>query len=366
MSWEKALRIENLTIKRVVMHEVFQRKDGPNIVPPVYGTDLEVLDSKALTHFGVRITDALSAQSKSIEMRIVKDSLASIVGIARRLVIADDQSFPSISNLVADNLADAQKSRGIPGGMLLVFDGTVGADDIPFVGVMKAEMQSGFQRRSGAAKVVTEFLENIFLTPATRLYKLALFIATAKSVTDETGWRCFIFDSNITAARRENAAVYFYDGFLGCAFPENGKYETARFFDLTKEFVRTSVNDRDLRRDLGDALFTFVKVEQSPTFTSQEFGDAYLPPELQDPFNKFLEGKKFPTNRAVVRDISDMGGRLRRRKYKFGHDIEFSASPEAIRSGTVVIQDVPAEDASEGEAETWTRITVRRPVTEQL
>ena len=234
------------------------------------------------------------------------------------------------------------------------------------MGVIKAEMQSGFQRRLGAAKVVTEFLENIFLTPATRLYKLALFISGDAEVTATTKWRCFVFDSNITAARRENAAVYFYDGFLGCAFPENGKYETAKFFDLTREFVRTSVNDRDLRRDLGDALFAFVKVDQAPTFTSQQFGDTYLPPELRDPFNKFLEAKRFPTDRAVVRDISDMGSRLKRRKYKFGPDIELSASPDAVRNGTVTIEDVPAEDAAEGETGIWTKIMVRRPVTEQL
>lgn len=348
------------------MHEVFQRKDGPNAVPPAYGKDLEVLDQKALTHFGMRITDALSAQSKSIEMRIVKEGQSSVLGVARQLVLAGDQNFPGISNLIADALADAQKSRGIPGGMLLVFDGKLGGDEKPFVGVIKAEMQSGFQRRPAAAKIVTEFLENIFLTPATRLYKLALFVSEDARVTNETKWRCFVFDSNITAARRENAAVYFYDGFLGCAFPENGKYETAKFFDLTKEFVRSSVGDRDLRRDLSDALFAFVKMDQAPTFTSQQFGDTYLPPDLRDPFNKFLEGKKFPTDRAVVRDVSEMGSRLRRRKYKFGPDIEFSASPEAIRNGTAIIQDVPAEDAAEGETGPWTRITIRRPVTEQL
>lgn len=61
-----------------------------------------------------------------------------------------------------------------------------------------------------------------------------------------------------------------------------------------------------------------------------------------------------------------MGGRLRRRKYKFGPDIELSASPDAIRKGIVTIEDMPPGDVSEGEAASWTKITVRRPVTEQL
>lgn len=109
--------VENLTIGRVVMHEVFQRKDGPNVVPPSYGTDLEMLDAKALSHFGMRITDALSAQSKSIEMRIVKTDDASVVGTARRLVLASDTDFSTTSNHMADALAEALKSRGIPGGI---------------------------------------------------------------------------------------------------------------------------------------------------------------------------------------------------------------------------------------------------------
>jgi hypothetical protein len=365
------LIIENLTVGRVVLHEVFQRKDGPNVVQPAYGQELEVLDQVALSHFEMRITDALSARSKSIEMRVVKTDAASVLGAARDLVRSSDGQFAATSARIADALADAQKSRGIPGGMLLVFDGHIGADSLPFVGVIKAEMQSGFRRQATAAKVVTEFLENIFLTPATRLYKLALFVAEYVPISDETKWKCFVFDSNITATRRENAALYFYDGFLGCAFPENGKYETSRFFDLTRDFMREIVTDRELKRDLGDALYTFVKVEQSPTFTSQEFGDAYLPVELRDPFKRYLDAKKFPTNRAIVRDTSDMGGRLRRRKFKFGADIDFSASPEAIRDKTVVIEEMraPRDTSANNEAaegETWTTITIRRPMTDQL
>lgn len=358
--------VENLSIGRVVVHEVFQRKDSQNVVPPSYGKELETLDAKALSHFERRITDAFSAQSKSVEMKIVKTDDASVVGAARHLLHATNKDFPTISNRLADALSDAQKSRGIPGGMLLVFDGKVGSEEKPFVGVIKAEMQSGFQRRRTIAQVVTEFLENIFLTPATRLYKLSLFISGDKTVTNDTEWRCFVFDSNITAARPEGAAVYFYDGFLGCAFPENGKYETAKFFDLTKEFVRSSVKDRELRRDLGDALIAFVKFDNAPTFTSQQFGETYLPLELRDPFKTFLESKKFPTYRSVVRDLSEMSGRLRRRKYKFGPDIEFSASPDAIRDHVVIIEALPAVDIAEGGASSWTRITIRRPIIEQL
>jgi hypothetical protein len=142
-------------------------------------------------------------------------------------------------------------------------------------------------------------------------------------------------------------------------------YETPKFFDLTKEFVRASVKNADLKRDLHDALFAFVKVDQNPTFTSQEFAEAYLPLELRDPYKAFLDSKKFPTHRAVVRDVSQMASRLKRRKYRFGMDIEFSASPDAMRRGDAKIESIEPPAEAEPGAQ-WSRITIKRPLTEQL
>ena len=71
----------------------------------------------------------------------------------------------------------AQLNRNIPGGMLIVFDGTVGAGNHAFLGTIKAETQSGFRRHEDEKKrIITEFLNNVFLTPATRLFKIAMFV----------------------------------------------------------------------------------------------------------------------------------------------------------------------------------------------
>lgn len=359
--------VENLSVGRVVMHEVFQRTDGNAVIRPTYGTTLEALDGTAIEQFAMRITDALATQSKSIEMKVVKSGAGSLIDLGSQLVVAAETGFVNLSAQVADALADAQRSRAIPGGMLLVFDGTVGARNLPYFGVIKAEFQSGFRRSRAGSVPFTEFLDNIFLTPATRLYKLALFASDAIDVNRATAWRAFVFDSNITATKREGAAIYFYDGFLGCALPEDGKYETPKFFDLTREFVRQAVPDTELKRDLNDALFSFIKLDQNPTFTSQEFADTYLPLELRDSFRTFLQKKNFPVDRAVVRDVSEMANRLRRRKYRFGTDIEFSVSPEAIRSEVVKIEEYSPEDSrSDGLQAPWTRITIKRPATEQL
>ncbi len=345
------------------MHEIFRRGEDRQKVTPTYGTELERLSEMALAQFRARITDALSAQSKSMEMRIVREGQGSVVEAAGNLLASTDEEFLDRSKVIADLLADAQMARSYPGGMVLVFDGTFGAPENPFLGIIKAETQSGFRRSKNAEAVITEFLENIFLTPATRLFKVGFLVHPDAPQEDES-WRAFVFDSNITASHREGAAQYFYEAFLGCTFPENGKYETVKFFDLTREFVRQAQISPEAKRDLGDALYTFVKTEQSPTFTSQEFSESYLPVELRDPFARFLEAKQFP-NRAVVRDTSDMGARLRRRRFKFGTDIELTASPQAIQDRTAVIEEGPATDFGGEGDEMWTRITIRRPMTDQ-
>jgi hypothetical protein len=76
---------------------------------------------------------------------------------------------------------------------------------------------------------------------------------------------------------------------------------------------------------------------------------------MRDPFAQFLREKRFTPN-AVVRDTSQMSDRLRRRRFKFGGDIELSASPEALKN-KIQIEFIAADDG--GAADAWTRIIIR-------
>jgi 37-kD nucleoid-associated bacterial protein len=286
--------LENLTVGRILVHEVFQRQDERRALPPTYAAGLEKLSPEASGAFRLRITEALSAKAKSREMDIVKFGDDSHLADASALLDADDGAFLALSRKVADRLAAAQMWRSIPGGMVIVFDGSAGAPACRFLGVIKAEVQSAFRRRQDAQAVITEFLNNVFLTPATRLYKIGIMVRLDPNKPRPEGWKAFVFDSNITSSHRESAAQYFYEGFLGCALPADGAYDTGRFFDLTKEFVRKTELPQEKRRDLFDALYTFVKTETAKTFTSEEFGEKYLPVELRDDFTGFLTGRRFP------------------------------------------------------------------------
>lgn len=349
---------ENLKVGRIAVHEIFQRGDDKAIRPPVFADALESLSPEAIGAFRLRMTDALSGQSQSLQMRIARHGPGTFLDAAESLVSCDDPTFLAGSKEIANKLAEAQLARRIPGGMLIVFDGSVGSRSVPYIGVIKAETQAGFRRSRDGSRAVVEFLQNIFLTPATRLYKIGMMLFDDTSARRPDGRRAFVFDSNISVSNREAAAAYFYDGFLGCALPSDGPYETARFFDLTKDFIRRSDVEPEKRRDMMDSLYVFVRDDQDPTFTADQFGSRYVPSDLQDAYAEYLEAKKF-TSSAVVRDTSQMGNRLRRRRLKFGGDIELSASPDALKN-KVQIEPIPSDDSAD---EQWTRITVRERLT---
>jgi len=343
------------------MHEIYKRGVDRRPVPPSYATDLEKLPPEALGVFQIRIVDAMSGtNAKSIEMQIQKAGPESHLASVEALLASDDAGFLMQSCSVADRLTASQMARGLPGGIVVVFDGTVGVPAQRFVGVIKADTQAGFRRSRDEerAQIITEFLNNVFLTPATRLYKIGIFVEEIPAATRPDGWRAFVFDSNITQGNREAAAQYFYEDFLGCSFPSNGPYETNRFFDATKEFIRRLDYGVERKRDLVDALHTFVKTDQKPTFTPAEFAQTYLPVEDQDSFISHMVAKHVPV-RAIVRDVSHMGSKLRRRRYKFGADADFSASQAALDAKRVLIDTKPAHELGGDGDEIWTSIIIK-------
>lgn len=348
--------LENLRISDIAVHEVFKRGEDRRIRQPDYAQHVENLSVEATTAFRLRVTDALSAKAKAVEMDILQTGPGTFQGDARALLSAvTEEEFLTRSRAFADRLASAQMHQNIPGGIVVVFRGTTGRSNDPFVGVIKAEVQEGFRRSRVDGVLTTEFVNDLFMTKATRLYKIGFMTGGAGRIDDDTSWRALVFDHYIVASNREAAAIYFYEGFLGCGFKEDSAYETSKFFNLTREFASKKIDDRQTRHDLNDSLYTYVKNDQAPTFTVAEFAERHVPVNLRDEYQAFMEAKQFPT-RAVRRDTADLKGRLKRRRFKYQNDIEFSAPPDAIADGLVSIEGgrLDGEDRAE-----VTTITIR-------
>ena len=354
------MTFENLQVQRVILHEVHPRLHDGNPVPPRHGQQLIKLPSDAMDVFKERIIDAMGSASQSMEMEIAEAGAGSAVAIADSLFGIADQKFIPRSAQFADKLTQVQVARNIPGGILVVFHGTVGAASHPFVGVIKAEKQTGFRELGTSLQV----LKDLFLTPASKLYKIGFFMresTTSKPLP--VGWRAFVYDSLMTAANRGGAAKYFFDLFLGCRIPVNSAYLTREFFENTREFIRDLPLKAEAKDDLLTSLYTYLKVDQRPSIQVNSFSTTYLPPDSQDDYRTFMKNKKFPLT-AVPKDTAELKSQLRKRRITFPGSIELSGPPESFKD-LIKIKTIVPDAGDGGSPNRWTQITVKDAIRSQ-
>ena len=122
------MSFENLAIGRLIIHEVFARGVDKALVQPNYGAQLLVLPQDARDALQARITNALGTSSHGVEMTIREAGAESTWHKAKEIIEAqgNDPHFINLSQNIASKLAVAQTSRTIPGGIVVVIEGSCG------------------------------------------------------------------------------------------------------------------------------------------------------------------------------------------------------------------------------------------------
>ncbi|RWD29873.1 MAG: hypothetical protein EOS34_27415 [Mesorhizobium sp.] len=354
---------QNLTVQRLIIHEVHRRLDDRQVVNPTYGQQLLTLTQDAKDDFRDRVISAVGSQSQSIKMTIKPVVAGCAVEIAHELIAVTDAEFIIQSRLFADRLTESQLRRDLPGGILVVFQGMAGNPQRRYVGVVKAEKHSGFRQ---AAAMTVQYFKDLFLTPQAKLYKIGIFVYTGPQPAGAlpNGWEATVYDSQMTTSNREGAAQYFYEGFLGCALPVNSARLTKRFFDETRDFIRGLPVPEERKTDLLSGLYTYLKVDQAPTVQVSAFSNQYLGHELADSYSHFMADREFPNN-AVPKDLTDVQSQLRRRRMTFSRSVQLTAPPDAF-DDLVRVREIDGEpDQPGGPRPTWTQITIRDRIREQ-
>lgn len=360
------MELIDLRLNRVIMHEVFQRTNDKNKVAPQWGRTLEHLDGDASDALRNRIVSAMASPAKCLQMDIEKAGAGSMFSMARQLVDADDALFIERSKLVADLLADSQKFRNIPGGILIVFSGSAGVPPRRLIGVIKAEIHNGFTREQDGDVLTLKFLKNLLLTAQTKLYKIGIFVEAAPDAAREpvSRWSPYIYDEQLTFSNRDGAAQYFYDGFLGCKFMESSARNTKKFHDLTKKFIQSMDVPETDRNVLINALVTYLKADQSPTVSTTAFGEAYIAnSEIRDAYARHMRDKDFPLV-AVAKDLKDVSSSLQLRKLFFRNKVRLTAPAQGFEN-LMTIESIDGNIVAQGDPTRWTRITVKADISGQ-
>ncbi|MCH8617763.1 nucleoid-associated protein [Undibacterium sp. TS12] len=171
------MQLLNLSIDRIIIHQIYRRDQDGNKVAPTQSHEFTNFDVNAMDAFKTRVTDALGEGSKAVEMEIVSQEKNDLPKLIDQIIDHDNDTFASSSFDIAKKLTDAQQKKSIPGGIVVVFTGTQGYPSKKFLGIIKAEIHSAYEKEINkkTKEISLKFVEEVLLTPGSKLYKTAAF-----------------------------------------------------------------------------------------------------------------------------------------------------------------------------------------------
>jgi len=227
----------NLKFKKIILHNV-HRPSSTGVTPPTLSSELTNLSTAGKEKLQERISIVLGSGSSSLAMAIADITPESCHEHAKKLIQADSKNFINQSASIANAHTKIHTNKGWPAGTLVIISGTTDTDNKRCLIIIKAEQQAGFTEKESKGKILMEYIENLILTPQSKLYKIGVFYEeTAKPSGSITKLKAHVFDSNIKAQDDRSAARYFYSNFLGLKIPDNPEQRTRDFYEYTTEFI---------------------------------------------------------------------------------------------------------------------------------
>lgn len=363
------MQLLNLSIDRIIIHQIYQRNQDGNRVPPTQSHEYTKFDHNAMVAFKSRVIDALGEGSKAVQMEIVNQEQGDLPKLVDQMIDQDIDSFAVSSYDFAQKLTTAQTSRAIPGGIVVVFCGKQGHPSKKFLGVIKAEIHSAYEKEinENTNEISLKFVEEVLLTPGSRLYKTAGFFE--KASYDETNadlndkWTVMVSDYQINQADGKAAARYFYSIFLGCDYPQTSARTTKQFYESTSSFIAGLGRSEADKSDLFNALITYLKVDTSSTISASDFALKYFDVDTQDVFTDHMEKCGLPTN-AFTKDLFHIEKKLKFRKLSFSKNVKITA-PSEIFNKLISITSIEGDPDESGNPAEWTQVIIKDRITQQ-
>lgn len=358
------MHLLNFNVDRIIIHQVYQRDHDGNKVTPTQSHEYTNFEHSAMTAFKTRVKDALGDGSGAVQMEIVDQGDRDLPMLVENMISQDDDAFAVSSYDLANALTDAQQTRAIPGGILVVFTGTYGNSDRNFLGLIKAEVHSGYEKEVNerTGEISLKFVEEILLTPGTRLYKTAAFFEKNSYNPDYSNlndkWVVMVSDYQISKSDGKAAAKYFYSDFLGCGYPETSARTTKKFYEATHDFIDSLDASEIEKSNLFTALITYLKVNRSSTVSSAEFAERYFEDiDIQDTYTGYMNEQGLP-NTAFTKDNEHIQSKLKFRKVRFRGNVEFKVPADKF-SELITMESIEGDQDQSGERAEWTKIIVK-------
>lgn len=358
------MQLLDLTVERLIIHQVFRRDDDGNRIQPSRSHEYTNFDLSAMEEFKKRITDALGDGSRAVQMEIMHQEQHDLPALIDQMSNQDKTNFAVSSFDVAQKLADAQQTRSIPGGIVVVFTGCQGPNQTRYIGLIKAELHSGYEKETNKStgEISLKFVQELLLTPSNRLYKVAGFFEksnfTGQSKNLNDRWAVLVSDHQINKVDGKAAAKYFYADFLGCGYKQTSARTTKLFYEASTEFISQMNVSESRKNDLFNALVTYLKVDTSPTISAEDFAVNYFDdPDIHDSFTNHMKQSGLP-NVGFVKDVEHIESKLKTRKLNFRQNIKIFG-PSDVFEELVTIEIIPGDVDESGAAAEWTQIIIK-------
>lgn len=364
------MHLLNFEVDRIIIHQVFRRDPEGNKVVPTQSHEFTNFEQGAMREFKSRVKDAIGEGSRAVQMEIVSQEANDLPALVDQLIEKDDDEFAASSYDIAKKLTDAQRAKSIPGGIVVVFSGTQGSHSKKYLGIIKAEVHSGYEKEVSEENnmISLKFVEELLLTPGTRLYKTAGFFEknnyddTSNNLNDK--WVVMVSDYQIGKSEGKAAALYFYSDFLGCGYPETSARTTKQFYESARLYITDMDVAEETKSDLLNALTTYLKVDTSSSISSSDFAEKYLDDiDVQDNFTAYMREAGLPDN-AFTKDIEHIQKQLQFRKVNFRSKVKIIAPSDTFKK-LVSIESINGDLDESGMPSEWTKVIIKDSIVNQ-
>ncbi|EJD6370312.1 nucleoid-associated protein [Providencia huaxiensis] len=361
------MHLTHLEIDKICIHQIFKRNPDGSKKAPEKSSVLVKFDTVAMETFKQRVIGALGSQSKAVDMKIIEQDKDKTPSLFTSLRTVTDVTFIDTSYVLADKLADAQKRKGLSGGIVVVFLGSFGSTEADkrkkIVGVIKADIYSAYQKieDENTHEISLKYVKEALLTPSSKLFKTAAFAEKHPKSGDSTtldlndSWVVAVSDYQISQVDGKIAAQYFYETFLGCGYPESSARNTQKFFESVKTFIKNLEVSNEEKYELNNALVCYLKLDKSGVISPDKFARTYFDSDTADDFIAHLGDSGVPIT-SFTKDTQHVNSKLKMQKVSFGQNIRLLAPAEILKDKVIMEPIVFDEN---GIPVNWTKLVIK-------
>ena len=304
---------------------------------------LTPLDAPGKQLVSSRLSEALGANSHSIEVEIEQAGPESVFAAVASLFNAADDEFIATSQQLANRLSRAQTVGSIKSGIAVIIEATVGPDANPqrTAIIVKAESDAAFIKRTAGGRLTLEYVRDMVFGPQQRLFKIGAFVEIrqpedAAQPRTAAEFSAVVYDHGLDIKTVHPAAKYFYSGFLGTSMAPSAPALNKVFYLTTAEFIKQSNRTREEKWELKAGLNSYFRSEEA-TISARAFGDRFLRDDAERAsYRRMLHEARFPA-RAVQKDDRFIRENLRIRRLTFSSRVVISGPADGWNNNVEVV-----------------------------